>query len=103
MLSIDLPNYRSALTEICESCLVRDCFLPEKLLCGSKSTKKNDKQLSKNSITFLVSSRIGEVLYLGLRNFPVLKLSKCIQKCRDDLLSVISDHLRNSNVSITGT
>lgn len=100
MLSTDSLNYQTVLAEICESHLVRDYFLPEKLFQNFKHSKK---QFSRNSIIFLVSSRIGLLLSVGLNKFPVLRVSKFIQNRQRDLLAAITDHLRSRHHSSTGT
>ncbi len=75
---------------VCESPLIRDCFLSEKMLHTSK--RKRTKKM--NPIALLFSSRIGQLLSIGLNSFPVLKDSKCLQACRDKVFTAITVHLR---------
>ncbi len=83
-------EHKTIFTDMCESLLFRDCFLSEKILHTSKIAQ--EKKM--NSIAFLFSCRIGQLLSICLSSFPVLKGSKGLQDCRDKLFAAISDHLR---------
>ncbi|XP_064405928.1 nucleolar pre-ribosomal-associated protein 1-like isoform X3 [Halichondria panicea] len=83
-------EHKTIFINVCESPLIRDCFLSEKMLHTSK--RKQTKKM--NPIALLFSSRIGQLLSIGLNSFPVLKDSKCLQACRDKVFTAITVHLR---------
>ena len=84
------------LSELVESLLFKEAFLPEKLFKVPKTKRK----MSKHSLLKLFTCQIGKLLATSLQNYPDLSSSSGVQSAGDKLLAAISEHAENPTATL---